>query len=80
MSALQTEWITLLQQQEIPGWTIGADGGDILIKVPDDQDLALIYANFPDTIIVLKPDIKSQSHTLRFIVGSSSNSFQYTLD
>jgi len=36
MTPLQAEWIDLLQQQDLPGWKIAADGKDVLIQTPSD--------------------------------------------
>ena len=80
MSELQIEWIALLQKQDLPGWNIAADGQDVLIQIPDDQDLRLVYDNFPDTVIALSPDIKAAPRKLRFIIGNSKQSFTYELN
>lgn len=79
MSKHKDEWYKLLVKQNMPKWEIFNNADNISIKVPVDQDLKLIAASFPDTIVILHPDISSPNEELLFIVGNNSNSFEFTL-
>ncbi|RZJ92795.1 MAG: hypothetical protein EOO20_00320 [Chryseobacterium sp.] len=79
MSKHKDEWYQLLGKQNMPKWEIFNNADNISIKVPNDQDLRLIAGNFPDTIVLLHPDISSPNEELVFIVGNDSNSFEFTL-
>jgi len=79
MSTHKDQWVELLKKQDMPKWEIYNNENDITIKVPEDQDLGLIAKNFPDTIVLLHPEISADNEELLFIVGNSKKSFQFTL-
>jgi hypothetical protein len=68
------EWIAQLLKENFPGWLVADDGKHIFIKIPDDQDLDVVYAQFPDVILSIKPKIKSKPVPLTFFIGNSKDS------
>lgn len=79
MDSLRDEWIKLLEKQNFPEWKISLVAGDIIIKIPDSQDIRLVDQNFPDTIALLRPEIESIPRRVRFIIHNRTQRFQYEL-
>lgn len=70
----------LTQQQEFKAWKIRTSGGDILIKVPEDTDMAVLEQKFPMLIAAFLPFIETEKSSFKFYVGRSGQAdFIYTL-
>lgn len=79
MKAYRNEWIAVLLKENFPGWLIADDGRHVFIKIPDDQDLDLVYAQFPDLILQLQSKIRAKKTGLTFFIGNSKDSRFYEL-
>ncbi|TDQ08214.1 hypothetical protein [Pedobacter metabolipauper] len=74
MNAYKNEWIEILLKKDFPGWLIGADKNDIIIQIPDDQDLDKVAAEFSSMLSELQKKIKSKPTMTRFFIGNSKDS------
>ncbi|SDF77601.1 hypothetical protein SAMN05421827_101505 [Pedobacter terrae] len=80
MNVFQKEWIELLIKQDFPEWNIGEDGNDILVKIPDSQDLQLVIDNFPETILAIQSEITNPPRRLKFLIGNSKTSGSFEIN
>jgi|GEM_PF-1368190 len=79
MDNIQSKWIKLLNEQNFSGWEVKSDEDEVLIIVPDDQDLVLVHKNIPDILLTLKPAIDSNERVV-FVVGNSQTSFGFIVN
>ena len=80
MSSYRKNWIQVLKDQNIPGWSIGEHGQAIVIKVDTNIDLEALKNEFPQKIDSLKEQVKEEKQWLKFILYNGENWFQYVIE
>lgn len=80
MNSYRKNWIQLLKDQKIPGWSIGEHGQAIVIKVEPTIDIESLKSDFPQKIESLKEEVKEDKQWLKFILYNGKDWFQYIID
>jgi len=80
MNAYQDKWISILKNANLPGWEITPEGDDILVVMPQVNDLKVIRDNLPMTLAALSLDIEEPKERLKFTFKNNHEQFDYVLN
>jgi hypothetical protein len=80
MNVYQQKWLQVLRASNLKQWEINELGDDILVVMPNIDDLKLIRDNLPEVIAALSLDINEPAERLKFIFKNNHEVFDYILN